>query len=115
MKDFEDLVRTVVTLCNPEEQERLREMEDWIVKNEVRLFKKNYMFARLKDLQLDGANSLYVIFVCRVPGFLQRDSTHSLAMCFTPRVGQAKDELQCSGKMVNIQNVFDAKTKGTLS
>ena len=38
MKDFEDLVRTVVTLCNPEEQERLREMEDWIVKNEVRLF-----------------------------------------------------------------------------
>ena len=40
VKDFEDLVRTVVTLCNPEEQERLREMEDWIVKNEVRLLKK---------------------------------------------------------------------------
>merc|ERR1719357_1766986 len=34
VKDFEDLVRTVVTLCNQEEQERLREMEDWIVKNE---------------------------------------------------------------------------------
>jgi len=34
VKDFEDLVRTVVTLCSPEEQERLREMEDWIVKNE---------------------------------------------------------------------------------
>lgn len=34
VKDFEDLVRTVVTLCNGEEQERLREMEDWIVKNE---------------------------------------------------------------------------------
>ena len=40
VKDFEDLVRTVVTLCNPEEQERLREMEDWIVKNEVFPFKK---------------------------------------------------------------------------
>jgi len=34
VKDFEDLVRTVVTLCSGEEQERLREMEDWIVKNE---------------------------------------------------------------------------------
>jgi len=34
VKDFENLVRTVVTLCNQEEQERLREMEDWIVKNE---------------------------------------------------------------------------------
>eukprot|EP00092_Neocalanus_flemingeri_P026076 GFUD01028261.1.p1 GENE.GFUD01028261.1~~GFUD01028261.1.p1 ORF type:complete len:722 (-),score=173.26 GFUD01028261.1:264-2429(-) len=34
VKDFEDLVRTIVTLCNGEEQERLREMEDWIVKNE---------------------------------------------------------------------------------
>ena len=34
MKDFEDLVRTIVTLCSSEEQERLREMEDWIVKNE---------------------------------------------------------------------------------
>jgi len=34
IKDFEDLVRTVVTLCDQEEQERLREMEDWIVKNE---------------------------------------------------------------------------------
>ena len=32
MKDFEDLVRTIVTLCSGEEQERLREMEDWIVK-----------------------------------------------------------------------------------
>ena len=41
MKDFEDLVRTVVTLCSPEEQERLREMEDWIVKNEVKHQKKN--------------------------------------------------------------------------
>ena len=40
MKDFEDLVRTVVTLCSPEEQERLREMEDWIVKNEVKDQKK---------------------------------------------------------------------------
>ena len=35
VKDFEDLVRTVVTLCTGEEQERLREMEDWIVKGEV--------------------------------------------------------------------------------
>merc|ERR1711913_225992 len=34
VKDFEDLVRTVVTMCNGDEQERLREMEDWIVKNE---------------------------------------------------------------------------------
>lgn len=34
VKDFEDLVRTVVTLCDGDEQERLREMEDWIVKNE---------------------------------------------------------------------------------
>ena len=34
VKDFEDLVRTVVTMCSQEEQERLREMEDWIVKNE---------------------------------------------------------------------------------
>jgi len=34
VKDFENLVRTVVTLCTQEEQERLREMEDWIVKGE---------------------------------------------------------------------------------
>jgi len=34
VKDFEDLVRTVVTMCDGDEQERLREMEDWIVKNE---------------------------------------------------------------------------------
>lgn len=34
VKDFEDLVRTVVQLCSPEEQERLREMEDWIVKGD---------------------------------------------------------------------------------
>jgi len=34
VKDFEDLVRTVVTLCNGDEQERLREMEDWLIKKE---------------------------------------------------------------------------------
>ena len=34
MEDFEDLVKTIVTLLNPEEQDRLREMEDWIIKNE---------------------------------------------------------------------------------
>ena len=34
MKDFEDLVKTVVNLLNDEEQDRLREMEDWIIKNE---------------------------------------------------------------------------------
>merc|ERR1719315_945150 len=34
VKDFEDLVRTIVQLCSGEEQERLREMEDWIVKAE---------------------------------------------------------------------------------
>jgi len=34
VKDFEDLVRTVVQLCNPDMQERLREMEDWIVKGD---------------------------------------------------------------------------------
>jgi len=34
VKDFEDLVRTIVTLCNEEDQERLREMEEWIVKDE---------------------------------------------------------------------------------
>ncbi len=34
MKDFEDLVRTIVTLVDPEDQDRLREMEDWIIKNE---------------------------------------------------------------------------------
>ena len=33
-KDFEDLVRTVVTMLSGEEQDRLREMEDWIIKNE---------------------------------------------------------------------------------
>ena len=48
VKDFEDLVRTVVTLCNPEEQERLREMEDWIVKNEVRRF---FFFFKIANLQ----------------------------------------------------------------
>ncbi|CAB4054653.1 DESI1 [Lepeophtheirus salmonis] len=31
---FEDLVRTIVTLLSAEEQDRLREMEDWIIKNE---------------------------------------------------------------------------------
>jgi len=34
MKDFEDLVKTVVNLLDDEEQDRLREMEDWIIKNE---------------------------------------------------------------------------------
>ena len=34
MKDFESLVRAVVTLCSAEDQERLREMEDWIVKGD---------------------------------------------------------------------------------
>lgn len=34
MADFEDLVRTIVTMLDPEEQDRLREMEDWIIKNE---------------------------------------------------------------------------------
>jgi len=34
MKDFEDLVKNVVNLLNDEEQDRLREMEDWIIKNE---------------------------------------------------------------------------------
>ena len=33
-KDFEDLVRTVVTMLSGDEQDRLREMEDWIIKNE---------------------------------------------------------------------------------
>ncbi|TRY68691.1 hypothetical protein TCAL_08640 [Tigriopus californicus] len=32
--DFEDLVREIVTMLDPEEQDRLREMEDWIIKNE---------------------------------------------------------------------------------
>jgi len=34
VQDFEDLVRAVVGLCNVEEQERLREMEEWIVKGD---------------------------------------------------------------------------------
>ena len=34
VNDFEDLVRTIVTLVDQEEQDKLREMEDWIVKNE---------------------------------------------------------------------------------
>merc|ERR1719270_3358797 len=34
VKDFEDLVRAVVGHCSIEEQERLREMEDWIVKGD---------------------------------------------------------------------------------
>ena len=34
MEDFENLVKTIVTLIDPEDQDRLREMEDWIVKNE---------------------------------------------------------------------------------
>jgi len=34
VKDFEELVRSVVSLCSQEEQERLREMEEWIVKKE---------------------------------------------------------------------------------
>ena len=32
--DFEDLVKTIVNLLNDEEQDRLREMEDWIIKDE---------------------------------------------------------------------------------
>ena len=34
MVDFENLVKSVVTLLDEEEQDRLREMEDWIIKNE---------------------------------------------------------------------------------
>jgi hypothetical protein len=34
VQDFEDLVRAVVSLCSAEEQERLREMEEWIVKGD---------------------------------------------------------------------------------
>ena len=33
-RDFEDLVKTVVNLLNDEEQDRLREMEEWIIKDE---------------------------------------------------------------------------------
>jgi len=32
--DFEDLVRTIVTMLDPDEQDRLREMEEWIIKGE---------------------------------------------------------------------------------
>ena len=38
VQDFEDLVRAVVGLCTADEQERLREMEEWIVK--VRICRK---------------------------------------------------------------------------
>ena len=59
VKDFEDLVRTVVTLCNPEEQERLREMEDWIVKNEVCLFQNhNTTTSKGQSLQLEGTKDV---------------------------------------------------------
>jgi len=34
VQDFEDLVRAVVSFCSAEEQERLREMEEWIVKGD---------------------------------------------------------------------------------
>lgn len=34
MKDFEELVKTIVNLLDDEEQDRLREMEDWIIKKE---------------------------------------------------------------------------------
>jgi len=34
MKDFEDLVKTIVNLLDDDEQDRLREMEDWIIKDE---------------------------------------------------------------------------------
>jgi len=34
MKEFEELVRNVVNLLDAEDQDRLREMEDWIIKNE---------------------------------------------------------------------------------
>lgn len=34
MKDFEELVKTIVNLLNDEDQDRLREMEDWIIKKE---------------------------------------------------------------------------------
>ena len=34
MKDFEDLVKTIVNALDDEGQDRLREMEDWIIKNE---------------------------------------------------------------------------------
>ena len=35
VQDFEDLVRAVVSFCSAEEQERLREMEEWIVKVDI--------------------------------------------------------------------------------
>ena len=34
MKEFEELVKNVVNLLDAEDQDRLREMEDWIIKNE---------------------------------------------------------------------------------
>ena len=34
MKDFEDLVKTIVNALDDEGQDRLREMEDWIIKDE---------------------------------------------------------------------------------
>ena len=34
MKDFEELVKTIVNLLDDEDQDRLREMEDWIIKKE---------------------------------------------------------------------------------
>ena len=65
MKDFEDLVRTVVTLCSPEEQERLREMEDWIVKNEVDLLKSKNLQTEeeAKNVQLGHVIKHFCSFV----------------------------------------------------
>ena len=82
VKDFEDLVRTVVTLCNPEEQERLREMEDWIVKNEVK--------------RLSSDNFFIPFYVFRAPGFWPRVSTRSWATCCTRPTGRATPGWPCS-------------------
>ena len=35
MKDFEDLLKTIVNLLDDDEQDRLREMEDWIIKGQI--------------------------------------------------------------------------------
>jgi hypothetical protein len=57
VKDFESLVRAVVGLSSPEEQERLREMEEWIVKGEVRAGQRPQRLLQGTWVLAEGFNS----------------------------------------------------------
>ena len=106
MKDFEDLVRTVVTLCNPEEQERLREMEDWIVKNEVDLLKSTNLQTEEEAKNVQPGH----VIICGLQGtWVLAEGFNSFLGNVLHSEGWPSEGRVAMLRSVKMENVFDAK------